>query len=604
MPSPSTTFTYDNEKYNYHRALTKWGYRIFEQIGTNPDDYLWASIGYFDSSRHQDMDMCDYFIGYYHNISSSKARLMTMKEKLTLVRPVTSKFHQLQSNWDPEKLSLNSLDDATHAGYYGSRRAVELRMTSRMDFDHFFEIKKQQESNGSWLGYIEETRPIKAVRFYGKSFCDGCQPIAELGQMFCQLECKVTQVDNSSFLNVEVQNSYRRPGTQHRMGVSFPSTSGAIAETVLRIILMLYVMHILLNVVSNVTVSNEERYFRLKRQGAPPTVLISSLVNRPLLNEFLKPETNNIITKPFTLSFFMYNSDVFVFLNLVVVCLSFMTSMQLKHEIVWWSVHHETFRSIITRIAVNAKMMWLYLACIKLYKHILIRLSPDGGWAPYTLIHSHLFVWFWFIYLSMMTFTGYDFLLDPIFKDRIDIVNNYELMNDISVTFEYGFYFIRIPSVVVHTISASLLGFILLIGFQEASGTSKRDNSLFCTMARGSSMLIFDPQYFQNDITKQTSLIPLTSLMNLKWFMKTQCQKYNHINHKYGLFTGKPIPFSNHFENEVMEAEAVVMKITEVTVLWGDDGNVHYLNRATGNDLEESAEFYKLLESKQTIRII
>ncbi len=67
-PSPSQTFCYDNEDYHYKDALTKWGYRIMEQVATAPKDYLWASIGYFDSSLSPDMDMCGYFKGHYKNV--------------------------------------------------------------------------------------------------------------------------------------------------------------------------------------------------------------------------------------------------------------------------------------------------------------------------------------------------------------------------------------------------------------------------------------------------------------------------------------------------------------------------------------------------------
>jgi len=603
MPSPSTTQVVDNEKYHYQDALTKWGYRIFEQIGTKPDDYLWASIGYFDSSRHEDMDMCNYFTGYYKNVQPTKVRFMSMKEKLTLIRPVTTELHELQSKWNADDLSLKSMDDAEHAGYHGSRRAVELRMTSRMDFDHFFEIKKEQEKDGTWPGYLEEIKPLKSVRFYGKSFCDGCQPIAELGQMFCELECKIKQGTNSSLLDIEVTSAHRRAGSKHRMGVSFPLTSGAVAETILRITLMFYIIHILLNILTNGVISDEERYFRLKKQGAEASVLISSAVNRPFITEFIIPERNNINSKPFSLPFFMYNSDLVVFTNVIVVCLSFMTSMQLKHEIVWWSAHHETFRSVITRIAVNAKMMWIYLACMKLYKHIFIRISSKSTWTPYSLIHTDLFVWFWIIYLSFLTFTGYDFLLDSIFKDRIDIINNYELMNDISVRFQYGFYFIRIPSIVVHTFLVSSLGFIVLIGFQEASGTSKRDNSLFCLMARGTSMLIFDPNHFQNDVMKQTSIMSLSTLMNIKWFLKTQCLRYNHAHIKYGLYAQIPISFTMQ-SNPVKEKEKDQKNITEITTICGEDGKLHFLNRLTGMDLEESDKFYDLLMSQESVRII
>ena len=594
--SPSQTNCYDNGDYHYQDALTKWGYRILEQIATEPKEYMWGSIGYFDSSKAPEMDMCGYFKGHYDNIKPKRARFMSTKEKLTLVKPFTLTMDPLRETWNPQDTSLHEMDEALEHGYYGSRRAIEIRMTARLDFPSI--DAKQKESNGTWVGYYETIKPVKAVRFYAKSFCDGCQPIAELGQMFCELECKVTAGKDAGLINVEVHSAHRRAHSKHRMGVSFPSTQSAFVETIIRFFTLVYVAHLMLNILSNSIKSNEERYYLYKKQGANATVLRSDLVDLPFLQELTIPGQNVCRTQSFSLSFVMYNSDVIVFGNLIVVALTFMTSMQLKHEVVWWAYRHETFRAVITRIGVNAKMMWLYLALIKFYKMLFAKFGKPQ-WTEKMCFHSHLFVWFWVVYLIFLTSSGFDFLLDPFFEDRLDVINNFVVANDISVTFMNGFYFIRLPAIFFHSIIVSVIALLALIFLQARSGLLNTDTTLYRQMACGSSMLIIDPEILFDDATPKTALITIGSLMNLKWFMKTHCMKYRFLDEQYGIFRR-----GDAFEKkEINSSGADSSNLTDCIAMVGESGSTHIILQSTKQELEEAALFHQWLKTGSVIRI-
>lgn len=592
--SPSQTYCQDNEDYHYKDAFTKWGSMILKEMSVNSSDYLWASVGYFDSSKAPEMDMCNYFKGDYYHIHPTRNRFMTSKEKLTLVKPMSLEFHE------DELSTLQLLDEKLSDGYVGSRRAVEVRMTARMDFPEWLDTITALGLNGTVFDmaklHVRAKKIVKAVRFYGKSFCDGCQPIAELGQMFCELECDIEQGDNETDMHVVVLKSARRAHSKHRMGVSFPSSQASFVETAMRVGILLYIMHAVLNILINSCKSNEERYHIYKRQGATAAVLHSTLVKRSFWSEFLQPQQNIARATPFSLSFFMYNSDIVIFANCCVVLLTFIQSMQLKHEVVWWAEHDETFRAVITRIGVNAKILWLYLALIKLYKHIIVRFFKRTDWSIKISFHSHVFVWFWIVFMVFLTLVKMDFLLDPFFHDRIDIINNFELINDVSVRFQNGFYFVRIPWIILHSIFVSAFALSCLIGIHSVFKLGMPQNSLYRTLACCHSTLVWDPELFIEDDTKKAALVPIGTLMNLKWFLKTQCLVYPESGVYEGLATDYR---ANCQQEERAGIEDSVCRF-EVT----GDRVLHIIMKTTNGDLEHMAQFHQWLQHNRTLIVL
>ena len=589
--SPAMTFTYDNEYYHHKDALTKYGYLMVKQMGEHVEDFMWGSVGFFDNSRAPEMDMCNYFKGYYLDVSPERARFLTTKEKLTLVRPLAPAQRETktyvgygqgkQEGYD--QADLHTLDRLTEDGYLGTRRAVELRMTTRMDFN---------EGPGTYL------KEVKAVRSYIKSFCDACQPIAEMGQMFCALETTVVKGRNDSVVNVNVTASARREHSYHRMGVAFPSSQAALVETFIRLAILAYVAHTMLNICTTAIKSDEERFFIYKQQGADAATLMSTKVTRPYFSEFFLPEQNITRASPFSLTFVMYNSDVIVFFNFIVVMLTFITSMQLKHEVVWWAHHHETLRAVITRVGVNAKMMWLYLALIKLMKHTMVKLRKHD-WTVYMCFDSHVFVWFWVIYLVLLTASGYDFLLDPLFHDRVDIVNNFMLVNDISVQFQYGFYFVRLPSIAIHSILVSFVAIVILMVLQKTMGTTLPNNSLFRTFACCHSCLIYDPELFQPDPSGNAIILPLSTMMNLKWFLKCHSITSPSVD-VYEAVKGNNVKVSIKQDGDKDES----IPTFTYSILLGGDGGLHIKQRETRKDLEQTINYRQWLQNGLKLVII
>lgn len=583
--SPSMTYTFDNEYYHHKNALTKYGYLMVKQIADDVDGYLWGSVGFFDNSKDPAMDMCKYFAGEYKDISTERARFLTTKEKLTLLKPLMygdslstyTNYGKGENEADVEKL-----EEWEHDGYIGTRRAVELRMTTRMDFN---------EGPGH---YIKE---VKAIRAYIKSFCDACEPIAELGQMFCELHATVVKGSNDTVVDVTVNSSERRHDSYHRLGVLFPSSQASLAETFIRIAILGYVAHCMLNILTTAIKSDEERFFLYKQQGADAATLMSTKVTKPFFSEFFLPEQNITLALPFSLTFVMYNSDVIVFFNFVVVLLTFMQSMQFKHEIVWWAHHDETFRAVITRIGVNAKMMWLYLALMKLMKQSLVKLRMHN-WTIYMVYDSHLFVWFWVVFLVLMTSTGFDFLLEPLFSTRIDVVNNFMLTNDVSVQFQYGFYFVRLPYVALHAIFVSLFALTILTVLQKYLNATLPNNSLFRTFACCHSCLIYDPELFRSDPTGNAIILPISTMMNLKWFLKCHSITSPSVD-VYEAVKGNNAKVSIKQEG----GDDSVPQFT-YSILLGGDGGLHIKQRETRKDLEQTITYRQWLQSGVKLVIV
>jgi len=586
LQSSSNTHVIDQVELHHEESLSKYGYMIMDAYGNHPEEYLWASIGYFENAE-EDTDMCRDFVGHYEDVYKTRNRLLLTREKMTLVNPLSMlSDEELKSQETknkkspPHKYELEELEGFLENGHVGSRRAVEIRMSARVDFDDYWDKD-------------ECHKDVKAIRFYAKSFCDGCDPVAELGQMFCAMDIKLTDGRTKDLKNIEVVKSYKRAGSKHRMGLAMPSTNNDYIVTVIRIAILIYVLHAYLNILTNSSKSNEERYFMYKQEGADAATLMSSKVQRPFLQEFFMPDQNICRASPFSISFLMYNSDAIVMANLIIVVFTFMASLIIKDEVVWWSHYDETFRGVITRIGVNAKMMWLYIAVIKFIKHVCIKMRLNRITILMSF-HSHIFVTFFIIYLVLLSVTGYDFLLDALFHDRIDIVNDFTLMNDVTVLFELGFYVQRLPAIFVHTIVTSVVALVLLIVLQQLSGTTRRQHSFYRTFACCHSTLIWDPNMFEKSVDDaQGTDISIGTLMNIKWMLKVHTMTYPIFD------------LNNDKKNQIASADSTSTASADnaARVEIGTDGALHIILKSNSMDLEQTLVYYKWLQSNRSLRI-
>lgn len=610
-PSPSNTYCQDHTEHSYENTFTKWGSLLLQQLN-NSDDFMWASVGYFDTSKKPDkMDLCPHFMGHYDHIHPQKNRLMVSDERLTLVKSGFDISEEEKEQKVPMKQDVHQLEELLHEGYKGTRRAIKVKITARLDFKEWlqkFEADEQytyDDINSGDNLKVDVEKHVKAVYIFGKSFCDGCQPIAELGQMFCTLKGTLYKADNFTDYGLDIKEAYYRPNTKHRMGVAFPRSQSSIVESMIRICILFYVLHSLMNILTNSCKSNEERWYTYKNQGATAAILYSSLVKRPFFSEFLLPQQNIAKASPFSLSFFMYNSDVIVFCNLIVVLLTFMQSMQLKYEIVHWASYDETFRAVITRIGVNAKMMWLYLAFLKMYKHVLVKLKYDEI-TKHMCFHSYMFVWFWVIYLMFLSLTKWDFLLQPLFENRVEIQNDFMLINDVSVTFESGYYFIRLPGILLHTILVSAFGTGFLMAAQHYLKLAMLNNSLYVTLACCHSTIVWDPDLFIKDDTGQAALVPIGTIMNLKWLLKTQCICYpsESMYNKIKSLTSSVRISSRSSRRTVDENEDKDNEDTICSIEVGLDMALHIRTRPDDKDIEHLSQYHNWLQKNRTLIVV
>ena len=507
---------------------------------------------------------------------------MIVREKISLINGGSQEASAVAATWSDAGGSLEYTAALQALGYRGSRRALDIRLTDPVDF------------NGTGIYEFH----LRSLRLYAKSFCDGCKPMAELGQMFCTLKVNATLEANSKY-TLQDTSAKRREGSTHVLGIAFPASNLGAVEIPLRLVIFFYVVHMLFNILTRSSRSNEERFFTHKREGASAAVLMSKEVQRESFKEFLFPQQNMCFSKPFSLSFIMYNSNIIVLLNSILTVLTLVNSLAIQREVLWWAKYDMTFRSAITRIVINSKMVWIYLGMIKIVKYFFMKLNLPSITRK-MVYNSATFVVFMLIYMIFLTAAQLDFTLDPWFSDRVDFTNDPETASAIQVFVANGFYFQRMPGILLHSFIVSVVAMVLLAITETVINKIRRQNleqnSLYVAFASSHTAVVYDTDMMALKPYKGGAGIelPIGSVMNLKWYLKTHTTALvtTKKGEKDRVYSG-----GGNTTGETDDAGSVCF------VRIGNDGTLHIKMKSTGKDIEHSLLYYKLIQDNQTIVI-
>ena len=188
----------------------------------------------------------------------------------------------------------------------------------------------------------------------------------------------------------------------------------------------------------------------------------------------------------------------------------------------------------------------------------------------------------------------------PRFSDRVDFTNDPETASAIQVFVANGFYFQRMPGILLHSFIVSVVAMVLLAITETVINKIRRQsleqNSLYIAFASSHTAVVYDTDMMALKPYKGGAGIelPIGSVMNLKWYLKT---------HTTALVTTKKgekdrVYFGGgNTTGETDDAGSVCY------VKIGNDGALHIKMKSTGKDIEHSLLYYKLIQDNQTIVI-
>lgn len=509
MNSLSNATIAASDQYHYHSALSRYGHLILEQVGLHPENYIWGSAGYYDVSKDPHMDMCTKFKGTYANVSITNARLVVTREKTTFIRPFT--YHkETEAAWSDTTISIHDLQGFLDQGYVAAQRGLDVRMSDRLDFIN---------------GTGEYELKTKVSRFYGKSFCDGCQPMAELALYLCSFRISAHVDSDGNNMHITVKEAANTKGTFHHLGLMFFRTQGSIIGLVTKFVLAAWLLHLTTFLLAHGIQSSESRFFLAKQKDGDPAALASA-ANRNYFMELLLPEHYACNARPFTMSFVMYNSDIVVYTQATLAGLTMITSLAIERETLWWAHYDMTFRSMLTLIAINSRILWIYLGIFKACKAMAIRLKFTR------LVRHMVYRGYNFVIAYILCLFTLDLMLESFYMDRFDSTNDPVLASSLEVPVFDGYYLLRVPGVLLHTVLSVLFSSVVVIGLQALGNDPITKNSLYKTFVESHCTAIWDPdmvQISQNNMSEATIIkMDIATLMNLKWFLGFHT--FAHIN--------------------------------------------------------------------------
>lgn len=492
--------------YSPETAMSKYGYLMLKQMGGSPEKYNWGSVGYFDVSKSDKMNMCKKLKDTFtHLPTNGPTRIITFHEKMTLIHPLSTgdSFAAAESDSTLTLEEEHQLEQS--GGYIGARRSLDVRLSDRIDF----------HSENITIGSTGTIR-TQVVRNHIKSFCDGCQPMAELGIYQCVLDYTIvaSHLEENS-MDIEVTQAKNEVHSYHQLGLAFPTSLFGQAEFVFKVLLILLMLHMMLSTFAGSIKSHEARVFLASKDPSTRP----SIAHRNYFVELLVPQHFQETTSCFPLEFIMYNSDMIVFLQSFFTLGSVFQSLAIQREVIWWNQHDHTLRSFITRLAINGRLMWIYLALFKLMKAIAIRCFGPAK-CKKLVYHNNLFVILYIASLFLL-----DNLMGAFFSDRVDITNDPTLAVNLSVHVFNGFFIHRTPLIVVHIIVSVILttGIVQFMDTVVLGGVSAEGTSVYDIFSGAHMSVLWDPDMAQS-LTHRTGrpmlFMPIGTLMNLKWYMK------------------------------------------------------------------------------------
>ncbi|EQC26820.1 hypothetical protein SDRG_15331 [Saprolegnia diclina VS20] len=204
---------------------------------------------------------------------------------------------------------------------------------------------------------------VSYYRVFPKSFCTGCDPIAEFGFGTCHL----TMVYNDSSKQLTVTSGANIVGSTYDLGLMLPCTPLVVLSQVLKVLAIMFAIAGYLASRSTV------QWYEVDL--AKPETLVSRLVRTVLPKHF--PYASHALR----FDMFCYNSDIFVFLYCGMVLLDIQNGLIFLRHMNLYNALAPQFKYSLQLFALSVRLLWGNCAAFKLLKitlHTLARSTYAG----------------------------------------------------------------------------------------------------------------------------------------------------------------------------------------------------------------------------------
>ncbi|KDO21122.1 hypothetical protein SPRG_12903 [Saprolegnia parasitica CBS 223.65] len=194
---------------------------------------------------------------------------------------------------------------------------------------------------------VPQTRVVNYYRIFSRSFCTGCDPVAELGYS----QCNMTMVYNDSARTVQVTRSEFVPGSVYKLGFIMPST--VLGQIALAAKIIAIVFAVLSYIASRRTV---------QWLDVDPTRSDSLLtrVQRAIVPKCFPHQSHAL-----SYSMFCYNSDVFVFLYAFSVLIDIQNCLLYVRNVNLYTMYAPQFGYALQLFALSSRLLWVNCAILK-----------------------------------------------------------------------------------------------------------------------------------------------------------------------------------------------------------------------------------------------
>ncbi|KDO21123.1 hypothetical protein SPRG_12904 [Saprolegnia parasitica CBS 223.65] len=415
---------------------------------------------------------------------SSKVKLALLSDAVTFFRGnAMTHFFSDDTTANLGNSSMTS-DELIDRNYIPGRTTVDKRFTT--------EIALLNSS-------VPQTHRVNYYRIFSRSFCSGCDPVAELGYSVCNM----TMVYNDTTKTLTVTSSRFLPGSNYKLGFIMPNS--AFGQVALAAKITAIVFAVFGYLASRRTVQWHD---------VDPTKAESVLTRavRTVLPKVFRHQSHAL-----RFDMFCYNSDIFVFLYAASVLIDIPNCLLYMRNVNLYTMYAPQFLYSLQLFSLSTRLLWVNCAILKGCKILwnLLGVATFNGesvvmrffnWSSVKTLYASAVLLFY-----VPPFIEYNNSI------TVDVRNAVRRIDGICVNVFDGFY-MRVAS----SITIGLIANVLLLTALDHVIFSKfwrvmTKNSLARQAIFNSSSILCD---YLDDVTPDTSVIIVTArrLSTLQWF--------------------------------------------------------------------------------------
>ncbi|OQR84100.1 hypothetical protein ACHHYP_13887 [Achlya hypogyna] len=354
---------------------------------------------------------------------------------------------------------------------------------------------------------MPQTKPISYYRVFPKSFCTGCEPIAEFGYGTCNL----TMVYNDSAKVLTVTTGRNIVGSTYDLGLMLRCSPFVVLSQLFKVLAIIFAVGGYLASRSTV------QWYELDIQK--PETVILRLVRTVLPKHF--PYASHALR----FDMFCYNSDIFVFLYCGMVVLDMENSLIFIRHMNLFNALNPQFQYSVQLFALSIRLLWANCACLKLAKivtNVVYRAGYCGENRFMELFNHSSVTW---LYASAILL----FYVPPYFEYGnsviVELKNSVEKLDGVHVDVFNSFYMRNASAIIVGLLANILLCALLDHVVNHKYWRMLRQNSFARQAVFNSTSCLCD---FLSDIVVENDSVRMICkarrLSTLQWFFTT------HIN--------------------------------------------------------------------------